>query len=351
MDAPPIQYATTIDGWKIAWCLSGEGAPLVFLPVPFNHLRNDWTNAVIREFMTEFVTRFRLVRFDARGMGMSQRGLPDTGVMDRYLRDLDCVIERSGLDRVSLMASYIFWRTAVRYAALHPERVHALVLWNPDAPIEDARNRQHPFEVLARDHWDSFLIMLAGAYASVRGDVVDISALKASVTQSDYLKMLRALMEDDASPYLSQVSAPTLILTERQPGVVEVNSLEDVAQKLASALRNSQLVLFEGLGQAFRREKGHPSEGFRLIEDFLRRVQDRPGEVERPTRASIGGILSAREIEVLRLLAAGRSNQQIADELVISLNTVRRHVSNIFDKTGVTNRAQATAYAKDHGLA
>jgi DNA-binding NarL/FixJ family response regulator len=56
-------------------------------------------------------------------------------------------------------------------------------------------------------------------------------------------------------------------------------------------------------------------------------------------------------MEVLRLLAAGRSNQQIADELVISLNTVRRHVSNVFDKTGAANRAQATAYAKDHGIA
>jgi DNA-binding NarL/FixJ family response regulator len=53
----------------------------------------------------------------------------------------------------------------------------------------------------------------------------------------------------------------------------------------------------------------------------------------------------------LRLIAAGKSNQQIADELVISQNTVIRHVSNIFAKTGVANRAQATAYAKDHGLA
>ena len=64
-----------------------------------------------------------------------------------------------------------------------------------------------------------------------------------------------------------------------------------------------------------------------------------------------GDGLSSREIEVLRLVAAGRSNQQIADELVISVNTVNRHLSNIFDKIGVANRAQATAYAKDHGLA
>jgi DNA-binding NarL/FixJ family response regulator len=61
--------------------------------------------------------------------------------------------------------------------------------------------------------------------------------------------------------------------------------------------------------------------------------------------------LSPREIEVLRLLAAGRSNQQIADELVISLNTVNRHVSNIYAKTGAANRAEAAAYATRRGLA
>jgi len=54
---------------------------------------------------------------------------------------------------------------------------------------------------------------------------------------------------------------------------------------------------------------------------------------------------------VLRLVAAGRSNQQIADALVISLNTVARHVSNIFDKTGAANRTEAADYATRHGLA
>jgi DNA-binding CsgD family transcriptional regulator len=55
--------------------------------------------------------------------------------------------------------------------------------------------------------------------------------------------------------------------------------------------------------------------------------------------------LSAREVEVLRLLAAGKSNQQIADELVISMNTVIRHVSNIFAKIGASNRTEAASYA------
>jgi DNA-binding CsgD family transcriptional regulator/tetratricopeptide (TPR) repeat protein len=61
--------------------------------------------------------------------------------------------------------------------------------------------------------------------------------------------------------------------------------------------------------------------------------------------------LSQREVEVLRLVARGRSNQQIADELVLSSKTVARHMSNIFDKIGVENRSGATAYAFEKGLA
>ncbi len=60
--------------------------------------------------------------------------------------------------------------------------------------------------------------------------------------------------------------------------------------------------------------------------------------------------LSEREVEVLRLVARGRSNQQIADELVLSVKTVARHVSNIFNKIGVDRRSAATAYAFERGL-
>ena len=60
--------------------------------------------------------------------------------------------------------------------------------------------------------------------------------------------------------------------------------------------------------------------------------------------------LSAREVEVLRLVAKGCSNQQIADQLVLSIKTVARHMSNIFDKIGVDRRSAATAYAFERGL-
>jgi LuxR family transcriptional regulator, maltose regulon positive regulatory protein len=60
--------------------------------------------------------------------------------------------------------------------------------------------------------------------------------------------------------------------------------------------------------------------------------------------------LTARELEVLGLLAVGRSNQRIAEELVVSLDTVKKHVSHLMDKLGVANRTEAVARARELGL-
>ena len=62
------------------------------------------------------------------------------------------------------------------------------------------------------------------------------------------------------------------------------------------------------------------------------------------------GILTAREVEVLVLVATGKPNREIADVLVFSEHTVRRHLQNIFHKIGVSSRAVATAYAYEHDL-
>jgi DNA-binding CsgD family transcriptional regulator len=85
---------------------------------------------------------------------------------------------------------------------------------------------------------------------------------------------------------------------------------------------------------------------------YLAQVESRRaqlGDEPVPLRAYPDG-LSDREVEVLRLIARGRSNQQIAEELVIAPATVARHVSNILNKTGLANRTEAAAYAMRHAL-
>jgi DNA-binding NarL/FixJ family response regulator len=60
--------------------------------------------------------------------------------------------------------------------------------------------------------------------------------------------------------------------------------------------------------------------------------------------------LSAREVEVLRLIAKGASNREIAEHLVISEGTVKNHISNILNRLGLRDRTQAAIYARDHEL-
>ena len=70
-----------------------------------------------------------------------------------------------------------------------------------------------------------------------------------------------------------------------------------------------------------------------------------------PKRASVDQPLTGREVEVLRMVAQGKSNRQIAEELVLSLGTVRAHLSSILGKLHLASRTQATLYALREGLA
>ena len=82
----------------------------------------------------------------------------------------------------------------------------------------------------------------------------------------------------------------------------------------------------------------------------MERVATRLDQIEVPPAPAYPDSLTEREVEVLRLVAAGKRNRQIGEALHISLNTVANHVTNIFNKSGCTNRAEATAYAYRHHM-
>ena len=163
-----------------------------------------------------------------------------------------------------------------------------------------------------------------------------VERLQQTVTQNDWVVRMRALASSDLSDVLPRLQTPTLILHPRDYR----NLASHEATKLAAGIKSAQFVLIDG-SNSF----GDAEQGLRAIETFL---ADLP--VVEPASIPASDGLSPRELEVLRLIAAGKSNQQMADELVISLNTVARHVSNIFDKTGCANRTEAASYAHRHRL-
>jgi DNA-binding NarL/FixJ family response regulator len=167
--------------------------------------------------------------------------------------------------------------------------------------------------------------------------------MKRTIDQKDFILRTKALQQSRLDEILPLITAPTLVLHHRNN---KVPSLEHGMQ-LAAGIPQSRLVVLEGEDLFEDAEAA-----VHAIADFVSQQVAPTGSTSTSESAdSSETSLSRREIEVLRLVAAGKSNPQIADELVISLNTVQRHVSNILGKTGAANRAQATAYAKDHGLA
>src|SRR3954447_9334361 len=86
-----------------------------------------------------------------------------------------------------------------------------------------------------------------------------------------------------------------------------------------------------------------PSITRRLVEEFARR----PGAESAPSAL---GELTPRELEVLRLVARGRSNREVADILVISEATVKTHVGSLLAKLGLRDRVQAVVFAYEHGI-
>jgi DNA-binding NarL/FixJ family response regulator len=90
--------------------------------------------------------------------------------------------------------------------------------------------------------------------------------------------------------------------------------------------------------------------GMRTLEERIRARIEQARSVSGRPNVSYPGGLSEREVEVLQLVARGKSNREIAAELFISMNTVANHIRNILGKTGAANRAEAAAYAVRHGL-
>ena len=77
---------------------------------------------------------------------------------------------------------------------------------------------------------------------------------------------------------------------------------------------------------------------------------DRLDRLVPPAHTQVPSGLTSRQVEVLILVAAGKTNREIGEELYVSEHTVRRHLQNIFTRIEVTTRAAATAYAYEHGL-
>nr|AHZ45593.1 putative prolyl aminopeptidase [uncultured bacterium] len=332
MDAPPVQYVKTSDGYNIAYAVSGQGPPLIFPSPNLHSLQQLWR--FFPDWLEGLASRFRLIQYDSRGEGMSTRGLPEAIEIDDFTKDVEALAERLRLDRFLLWAFGGKGLIAVRYAVRNPEKVDALIL----STVAVSGRAWMPvfYSMLPNENWESFLRAITPAGLTTEAAQERVREYHDAVHLDDWNTWMRCVSTVSIEPDLPRLSMPVLVLHPRH-----FRSLSaEEPMKVAASAPNARFAIIDG-----EHGYGDARQGLAVVDGFLAEIA---GQATQPPAAHG---LSSREIEVLRLLAAGKSNHEIADELVISTNTVNRHVSNIYAKTGAANRAQATAYSKDNGIA
>jgi len=353
---PRARITTSADGTRIAWTSTGKGQTLIHLPpVPFSNVEGDWRVPVLRRAFTALAEQLRLVQYDGRGTGRSQRDVTDLS-LDGYLADLDAVADASaGLDPVVLLGYYASAPHAIAWAARHPDRVRGVVLFG--GATSHWQTMQGPamgalLTLIERD-WSTFVESVTHAWLGwPAGDEARLAAegIRASTTPAVARATLESVAGIDVATDAARVRCPVLVLHRADAQVIPL----EVSVELARALPGGRLAVIPGssAGLFFEATDLVVDRIVAFVRDPLAEPATVAGADGGPTRPRRGaGGLSPREIEVIRLIAAGESNGQIAARLGLSINTIERHVSNAYRKIDARGRAGATAWAIRNGMA
>ncbi len=243
---PRIQYAKTKDGVSIAFSTMGEGIPIVQVPAAFSHLQLEWQFPGFQTFYGRLAEKRKVVRYDARGAGLSEREVSDFS-LDALVLDLETVVDRLGLQRFALMGAFLQGPVAITYAACHPERVSHLILWCSWARAADAyRSPQAQSIAALRDKdWKTYTEMVAHVLLGwSAGEPAHRFAelMQESITQETSRASLGAAMQFDVTALLPELRVATLVVQRRQVAFPDV----DIARGLASRIPDARLLVIEG---------------------------------------------------------------------------------------------------------
>jgi pimeloyl-ACP methyl ester carboxylesterase/DNA-binding CsgD family transcriptional regulator len=336
------------DAGRIAFAVVGSG-PAIVLPAWWvSHVAEDWHFDPFRRFVEGLAAGRMVVRYDRVGTGMSDRERPRQTLTPEFEAATLCaVLSELGLARVTLMGISCGGCTAVSFAARWPEQVDRLVLYGSYAdghtlgPPEVRRGMVD----IVRSHWglgSRLLADMLGPSLSPEDRAAFTASQRASADAQMAASLLELIYETDVRDDLPRVRAPALVVHREHDRTMRLRGGREVAALLPQA----ELVTLPG--DAHLPWHGDGDAVLRAVAAFAG-IKAPHVPVSDPD-ASVSGELSAREREVLALVAQGLSDTQIAERLVISPHTVHRHVANILAKLGLPTRAAAAARATRTGL-
>ena len=252
--APPaqeIRFCTTGDGTRLAYATSGAGPPLVKAANWLSHLDYDWESPVWRHWLAELSRRFRLVRYDERGCGLSDWDVGRFSFGD-WVDDLEAIVDAAGLDRFPLLGISQGGPVAIAYAARHPERVTHLVLLGSYAQGRRKSARTSDEAALAEARLE--IVRLGWGHPDPTYRQIFVSRFLPEGTQEQWRSFdelqQRSTSEDNAWRFVDEfanidvtdlaprLTVPTLIMCSRR----EPDNRFEQSRLLAALIPKSRLV-------------------------------------------------------------------------------------------------------------
>jgi pimeloyl-ACP methyl ester carboxylesterase/DNA-binding CsgD family transcriptional regulator len=348
-----IRFCTSRDGTRIAYASCGNGPPLVWVQHWVHDLESDWASSIWRPWLALLTRSHTVSRYDWRGCGLSDRD-PTNFSLEDNVADLEAVVDAVGLQRFALFGmAGAGSGAAMSYAVRHPERVTCLVLQEAqtkgriagDPAAQQLQEAQARLKVIElgwpndTPAYGQFFSALHIPDASAEQARLYNDLLRRITSSANAIRHLQSFWEVDMSGIAPQVRCPTLVVHARNDSVIpfeegrKIASLIPQARFLPVESRNHLLVSTEPAWSVFAA----------AVEDFLLTFSP-------AATPPVLHELTARERDVLEMLAQGQANGDIATHLGITEKTVRNHVSIILDKLGVQRRSQAIVLAREAGF-
>ena len=343
-----IRFCASRDDVRIAYAVHGKGPPLVRAATWLTHLEFDWDSPVWRHWLSELGTTNTVVRYDERGCGLSDRDVGDLS-LDSWVDDLEAVTEAAGLERFALLGISQGGPVAIAFAARHPDQVSHLILYgtytrgrNRRDPTPEQREEAETLASLAKIGWGrsnpAFRRVFTNLFIpeATEEQMRWFDDLQRTSTSGETaVRLRRARNELEVTRLAPKVRVPTLVLHATEDALVPFEE----GRLVATLIPDARFVPLEGRNHILL--AGEPA--WKRFLDEVRLFL----EVEAPLLPArdVSGELTARERTVLRLVAEGRSNEEIAARLSLSVRTVERHLSNVYVKLGLSGKGARAAAA------
>jgi pimeloyl-ACP methyl ester carboxylesterase/DNA-binding CsgD family transcriptional regulator len=340
-----VRFCVAPDGVRLAYALHGSGPPIVRAATWLTHLDFDWESPVWRHWLTELGAGRTVLRYDERGCGLSDRDVGELS-LDAWVSDFETVVSAAGLERFALLGVSQGAAVALDYAARYPDRVSHLILYGAYARgrrWRGAEERAHGEAMISaiRAGWTEAtptfrhlfsMLFLPNGTAEQMAWYDELQ--RRSTSAETAVRVYDARDDINVLDCASEITTPTLVLHARDDRVVPVEE----GRLLAARVPGARFVLLDSANHILLADEPAWQDFLVELDSFL------PTAPSPPTDTSLAD-LSARELDVLELVAGGLTNEAIADRLCLSVRTVERHLSNIYVKLRVSGRAGRAAAA------